>query len=207
VSSGVVVIGAGGHAKVVIELLRASGHPIACCVGTARDPSTCLGVPVRFGDEHLRILRDEGCTEAFVALGANRVRMRLGALALGLGYRLVNAVSPNAVVSTTARLGVGIAIMPGVVINAEASIGDLAIVNTGATVDHDCIVGRGAHVGPQCGLAGNVTVGDGALLGIGCKVIPGITIAPSMTVGAGSVVVRDLVDGELARGVPARTIR
>jgi UDP-perosamine 4-acetyltransferase len=87
-------------------------------------------------------------------------------------------------------------------------IGDLAIINTGATVDHDCTIGRSAHIAPQCGIAGSVTVGSGSMLGVGTKVIPGITIGKNATIGAGSVVVRNIPEGALAMGVPARiTVR
>ena len=203
----IVIIGAGGHAKVCIESLRAAGEEIAFCVGGAGDPEQCLGVPVLEGDDHLARLRAEGYSRAFVALGSNRLRAKLGSVAVALGYELVNAVHPHAVVSPTARIGVGIAIMAGAVINAEATIGDLAIVNTGATVDHDCVVGASAHIAPQTALAGCVTVGDGAFLGAGVRVIPGMAIGGGATVGSGAVVISDIGQGVTAVGIPARDIK
>lgn len=201
---GVVVMGDSGHAKVCIELLQAMGRAVDTCVGVT-GASHCVGVPVLQGDEHLASLREQGYRDLFIAVGSNRARARLAALAASLGYELVNAISPSAVVSPSARLGKGIAVMAGAVVNAEASIGDLAIVNTGATVDHDCVIGEAAHLAPQCALAGNVHVGARTFLGVGCKVIPEIHIGSDVTLGAGAVVVRNIADGSRAVGVPART--
>lgn len=201
----IVVIGDSGHAKVCIELLVAMGQRIACCVGVT-DAETCLGVPVFRGDEHLASLRAEGYSLAFVAVGVNSTRRRLAAMVKNHGFQLVNAISPRAVVSPSARLGEGIAIMAGAVINADAVIGDLAIVNTGACIDHDCHIGDAVHIAPVCGLAGNVTVGADSFLGIGCKVIPGVSIGDDVVLGAGTVVIDDVPDRVRAVGVPARVI-
>lgn len=203
----VVVIGSGGHAKVCIELLRAMGKRVAFCIGGPEATGTCLGVPVLGGDEHLERLRSDGFMTTFVAIGDNALRQRLAASAVAQGFELVNAISPRAVVSPSARLGVGIAIMEGVVVNAETEISDLAIINTGATVDHDCRIGRSVHIAPQCGLAGNVIVGDRTFLGVGCSVVPEQTIGTDAIIGAGSVVITDLPDSVTAVGVPARVIK
>ena len=198
------MLGDSGHAKVCIELLRAMGRRVDFCVGVS-GAQDCLGVPVLGGDDHLGALRDKGYAEAFVAVGANAARQRLADMSRLLGYTLVNAISPHAIISPTARLGSGVAIMAGAVVNADAVIGDLAIINTGACVDHDCRVGVAAHIAPLCGLAGNVRVGDASFLGIGCKVIPDVDIGRNVVLGAGAVVVRNIPDGVRAIGIPART--
>jgi UDP-perosamine 4-acetyltransferase len=205
-SLGIVVVGAGGHAKVCIELLQAMGESVAYCVGGTDSPDRCVGVPVLKGDAHLENLRKSGYSRLFIAIGSNAVRMRLSAVAAEEGYHLVNAISPRAVVSPTARLGVGIAVMAGAIINAESEIDDLAIINTGATVDHDCRIGKAAHIAPQTALAGNVTVGSLSFLGVGSKVIPGIEIGRQVTVGAGGVVISNIQDGATVVGIPARSI-
>lgn len=209
VMSGVVVIGAGGHAKVCIELLHAMGKQVACCVGGKDSSETCLGIRVHKGDDHelLKKLRDEGYGLVFVAIGSNSLRLRLATLARQLGYQLVNAISPTAVVSPSARLGQGVAIMAGAVINADSFIGDLAIINTCASIDHDGMIGEAAHIAPQCGLAGNVSVAARTFLGIGCQVIPGVSIGSDVVAGAGSVIVADVAHNTRIAGVPARTIR
>jgi len=202
----IVMVGAGGHAKVCIELLQAMGETVLCCVGASDSGATCLGVPVLDGDHHLARLRAEGHARAFVALGSNRLRARLGQQLRELGFELVNAISPRAIVSPSAILGDGIAIMAGAVINADARIGALAIINTGATVDHDCSISEAVHLAPQCALAGNVSIGAGSFLGVGCKVIPGIEVGEQSTIGAGAVIISGIPPGVTAVGVPARVL-
>lgn len=204
--SEIIVVGAGGHAKVCIELLRAMGESIAYCVGARDSQDNCLGVPILRGDENLSLLRSEGYSRVFVAVGSNQLRERLGVLCTEQGYQLVDAISPHAIISPSATLGRGIAVMAGVVINAESVIEDLAIINTGSTVDHDCRIGHAAHIAPQCGLAGAVTVGNQSFLGVGCKVLPEIRIGERVTVGAGAVVICHIESDATAVGVPARVL-
>ena len=161
-------------------------------------------MPVLHGDNNLARLRLEGYSKLFVAVGSNYQRSRLGDLWRKEGYELVNAISPDAVVSPSAILGCGVAVMSGVVINAEAVIGDLAIINTGAVVDHDCRIEEAVHIAPQCALAGNVSVGTQSFLGIGCKVIPKVKIGERVMVGAGAVVICDVKSGTTVVGVPAK---
>ena len=202
---GVVIVGAGGHAKVVIEILRSTGERVDWCIAATGAPALCLDVPVLTGDAHMERLRQEGYSRVFVAIGPNQLRDRLAASAVAAGLSLISAISPHAIISPSANIGGGVAVMPGAIINAAVHVEDLAIINTGACVDHDCVIGRAAHVGPQCGLAGNVEVGDRTLLGVGCSVVPGARIGRDAIVGAGAVVVSDLPDGVTAVGIPART--
>lgn len=204
---GVVIVGAGGHAKVCIELLRATNMSVAFCIGGPGSESSCLGVPVLEGDVHLERLRRDGYGQAFIAIGANALRQRLGATARSLGYELVNAISPAAVISPTARLGRGIAIMAGAIVNADTRVDDLAIINTSASIDHDGRIGEAVHVAPHCGLAGNVTLAPRAFLGIGCKIIPGVSIGADVVAGAGSVIIADVPPQSIVAGVPARDIK
>ena len=201
------MLGAGGHAKVVIDSLRASGFEVAGVLDADPSPRTVAGAPVIGADDALERLRSEGLAHAFVALGGNGLRAKLGARLRASGYALVNAVHPSAVLSPSAVIREGVAIMAGACLNADARVGDLAIVNTGAVVDHDADLGEACHVAPRCGLAGNVTIGARAFLGVGCSAIPGVTVGADAQVGAGSVIVRDLPAGALAMGVPARVVR
>ncbi len=204
-----VIVGAGGHAKVIVDLLRAA-HPSLELIGfTDLDPSAraVMGLPVLGDDRELSGLRAAGVAYAFAALGDNAVRSRMGARLQDLGFRLPNAVSPRAAISPAARLGQGVAVMAGAVINADAAIGDLAIVNSGAVVEHDSHIGAAAHVGPGCAVAGGVRIGERTLLGVGASVVPGVTIGADVVVGAGASVTDDLPDGVRALGVPARAVR
>ena len=203
----VVILGAGGHAKVVIELLRAQGRPIAGLIDLDATPRSVLEVPVLGDDSALAGLRAGGVRHAIVAIGDNAAREAVARQAIERGFDLVNAVSPSASVSPTARLGQGVAVMAGAVINTDAFVGDLAIVNSGAIVDHDCHLAPGCHVGPGAALAGGVRLGAGVLIGVGASVMPGCAIGARTIVGAGACVVTDLEADVVAIGVPARTVR
>jgi UDP-perosamine 4-acetyltransferase len=201
-----ILVGAGGHAKVVLELVRASERfRVIGCV----DPGSSgdlLGVPVIGSDAVLPDLRRRGVRHAFVALGANDVRMRVTEQVRKLGFIVPAIVSPNAVVSPTASIQPGAVLMAGVTVNALSVIGEGAIVNTNASVDHDCVVGPFAHCAPGTHLAGNVDVGEGAFLGVGACAIPGTRIGAWSTVGAGGIVIDDIPAGVTAVGVPARIL-
>ena len=200
----VIVLGAGGHAKVVIELLRASENPVAFCIGLENSADYCLDVPVLKGDYHISRLRQEGYYKMMPAIGENNIRMKLAMLALDQGFQLINAVSPHALISPSGTLGQGIAIMAGAIINAASYIGDFSIINTGAVIDHDCFIGPGVHIGPQSAIAGNVRIEEGSFLGVGCKVIPEIRIGSHSVIGAGAVVIENIPNNSVAVGVPAK---
>jgi UDP-perosamine 4-acetyltransferase len=203
----VVIIGSGGHAKVVIELIRAEGkYQIAGCTGLTGGGFVLGDVPILGDDSALPDLFSRGVKKAFVAIGDNPLRVRLLARATEMGFELINAVSPHAVISPSATLGKGIAIMAGAIINASAQIRDGAIINTNAVVDHDCYIDSGAHICPSTALAGNVKIGCETFLGTGTCVVPGVQIGNHVTIGAGSVVVRDIPDDVKAMGVPARIV-
>jgi UDP-perosamine 4-acetyltransferase len=203
-SEAVVIIGSGGHAKVVIELVRAEGkYQIKGCTGLGETGFVLGDIPILGTDSVLPAMLAYGTKKAFVAIGDNHLRLRLLSQVSEMGFELINAISPNAVVSASADLGRGIAIMAGAIVNASTQIGDGAIINTNAGIDHDCRIGSGAHVGPGSVLAGNVEIGNETFLGVGTCVVPGIRIGSRTVVGAGSVVVRDLPDGVTAMGVPA----
>lgn len=203
----VIVVGAGGHAKVCIDSLRAMGLHVAYCVGTDPSVRQCLGIDILIGDEQLNALRSTGYSKAFIAIGANKLRQKLATKAIEQGFTLVNAIHPHAIISPSATIGSGVAVMAGAIVNADCIIGDLAIINTGATVDHDCQIACAAHIAPQCALAGGVIVGEHAFLGVGTKVIPTIKIGRNAVVGAGSVVINSIDADTVCVGVPATIIK
>ena len=186
------VLGAGGHAKVIIEMLEEQEQfEIVGCVG--REPGGEVpGVAILGDDTLLPALYSDSVRKAFVAIGEDRARRSAMQRAAAEGFELINAVSRHSVVSPRAPLGCGVAVMPGAVVNVMSRIADGAIVNTGATVDHECDIGRLAHVAPGANLAGGVTIGEGVFLGIGSRVLPRVSVGPWTTVGAGAVVIADL---------------
>ena len=203
------MVGGGGHALVVVDVLRASGVRVAGALtqeGTPMEGLGRLGVDVLGTDAELAERIAAGAGDVFVAVGDNRTRHRLIAAILAAGGQLATAVSPHAVIADSATIEPGALVMPGAVVNALATIRRGAIVNTGATIDHECDIGECAHVAPGAALAGEVVVGDGALVGIGASVTPGRTIGAWAVVGAGAAVVGDVQDATTVAGVPARVV-
>lgn len=205
-------LGAGGHAKVVLDgLLLGSDVEIVGLLDPRpelRGREVC-GVSVLGPDELLPALAEDGVTHAFVGAGSTgdaALRRRLFELLLERGLQPLEAIHPAASVSPRARLGRGVTIMAGAVVAADSSVGDNAIVNTGALVDHDCSIGPHAHVAPGACLAGDVSIADAAHVGLGACISNGVTVGADAIVGAGAVVIRDVQPGITVAGVPAREI-
>jgi UDP-perosamine 4-acetyltransferase len=204
-----VIIGASGHAKVIIDMLQDAGNVeiVGCTSGDPADAeASLLGIPVLGDDRVLPHCYEAGVRQAFVAVGDNRLRDKLMRRVVALGFGLANVISRQAAVSCRVKLGVGIAVMPGAIINVCSEIGDGSIVNTGATIDHDCRLGACVHIAPGTNLAGCVTLGEGAFLGTGARVIPKVNIGPWSIIGAGAVVIKDIPGYVTAVGVPAEVI-
>jgi len=205
----VVIIGAGGHAKVIIDIIKTqNSYDIVGCLDEAPgNGREVAGVKIIGADVMLPKLRKNGIDKIFVAIGDNKKRAELAKQAQNLGFRLINAISPYAYIADTVELHDGLAVMPGAVVNAGSRIMDNAIVNTKASVDHDCVVGSCCHVGPGCTLAGNVRLGEGVFLGAGTAVIPGVSVGSWSVTGAGAAIVADIPANALAVGVPGKVIK
>jgi sugar O-acyltransferase (sialic acid O-acetyltransferase NeuD family) len=198
-----VVVGAGGHAKVVIATIEAASGRV---VRVLDDEPSLRGR--RLGSH---IIEGPVTAEAIpagavviLAIGSNRRRQELSAK---LHVRYGSVVHPTAIVDRTVTIGAGCAVFAGAIIQAGAQLGQHVIVNTGASIDHDCRLGNFAHAAPGSRLAGGVTLDEGALMGIGSCAIPNVRIGPWSTVGAGGAVIREIPAHAIAVGVPARVIR
>lgn len=199
-----VVIGAGGHAKVVVELARSCGFEVVGCLDADDTPRLVVGAPVIGKDDMAAALLAEGVGFAALGLGSNRTRERIGLRFEELGFELPALISPRATVSPSAVVERGAIVMPGAVLNADCRIGAFSIINTCASVDHDCRLGVAAHVAPGGRLAGSVVVGDRAMLGVGSAVAPGVSIGDDATLGAGATAIYDIQSNAIAVGTPAR---
>jgi sugar O-acyltransferase (sialic acid O-acetyltransferase NeuD family) len=204
-----VVVGASGHAKVVIDIVEKEGrYRIAYLLD---DNAALHGRPF-FG------YRVTGATQSIiagtadekpltlVAIGDNRARLRIAGWLRGNGFELARAVHPQSQIGRGAVIGAGTVIMAGAVVNSDAAIGENVIVNTGATVDHDCVVGDGVHLAPGAHLCGGVRVGAASFIGAGTVVIPGIRVGSNAVVGAGSTLLEDVSENVRAAGSPARKL-
>jgi sugar O-acyltransferase (sialic acid O-acetyltransferase NeuD family) len=201
-----VVIGAGGHAKVVIDVLLASGCEVSGCYadhppGGGLEPVP--GVPILGRPESMASNGPKG-KKVVIAIGDNRVRRRLASIR-NVEYGI--ALAPSAVIGRGVVIRPGAMILPSATVNIDSVVGRHAILNTSCSIDHDCRVEDYAHVAPGCVLGGSVIVEEGAFLGVGARVIPGVRIGRWSIVGAGAVVTRDIPDNCTAVGIPARVIR
>ena len=206
-SCRVLVVGAGGHARVCIEALIDGGHDVVGCV--SRDGTGAVGLPCRVlgsDTDLLEIARRAGVEYVFVAIGDNHTRQAVTQRCRAAGLSSINAISRFAMVSSAVDLGDGVAILAGAVVNPSAIIADGAIINTRASIDHDVYVGPFAHVAVGASVAGGVTIGERTLLGIGSCVVPLARIGADSVVGAGAAVVSDVPAGATVVGVPAKAV-
>ena len=207
-SSGVILFGAGGHARVVADIAWLSGHEVLAVV---IDPGGTDG-----GVTGAPLLRDAAqAARQFpgarwcVCVGDNHAREAVvtGLAAQITGLRFRALVHPRAIVARDARIGDGTVVMAGAVINPGAEIGLHCIVNTGACIDHDNVLDDFSSVAPGACTGGNVRVGTGAAVGIGATVRHGVVIGARTVIGAGSVVLADVPEASVAFGVPCRGVR
>lgn len=207
----IVGVGAGGHARVLIDIIRLSREfEIVGLIDPAHIGEEVDGIGVIGSDGDLAALRLQGIEYAFVAIGGagdNRPRRAIFDRLQSDGFQLARLVHPSAVVAGSAQLSLGVAIMANAVVNPGAALAENVIVNTSAVVEHDCVVEAHVHVATGARLAGGVRIGEGAHVGAGAVVRQGISVGSWSVIGAGAVVVSDVPSGATVVGVPARPIR
>jgi len=197
-SEKVIVIGGGGHAKVVIDCIQAAGNTVAGILDDGLEPGgTVLGIPV-LGS----ICAYENHTDCsfITAIGSGSVRRRM---AETIPVRWHTAIHPRAVISPYAEIGVGTVVMANAVINAGASVGKHCIINTGAIVEHDDVLDDYVHISPAAALGGTVRIGAETHIGIGAFVRNNITIGSGCVIGAGAIVVKNCLESGTYVGIPA----
>lgn len=203
--TGLLIIGAGGHGKVVADAALETGRwqRIAFLDDAYVNGGSVLGLPVLGGVSKTRELVGD-YPDCLVAIGNNARRRTLLQSAEQAGFALPALIHPRAQVSQWAVVGPGSVVMAGAVVQVDSRLGFGVIVNTAASVDHDCVIGDAVHVCPGVHLGGTVTVGDGVWIGIGATVREGMRIGAGAVIGAGACVIDDIPARAVAVGVPAR---
>lgn len=196
----VILYGASGHCKVIIDILQKTATPIDCIVDDNPNPNPLLGYTVL----HSNDVNLDSLSNLILSIGNNQVRKLLSEK---LKINFAKAIHPTAIISNSATIDEGTVVMAGVIINPEAKIGKHCIVNSAAVVEHDCVISDFAHISPNVSLAGGVVVGEGTHVGIGAVVIQGIQIGKWVTIGAGTVVINDLPDFAVVVGNPGKIIK
>lgn len=194
-----ILFGASGHAKVIIDVLERSGQTIDFLVDSNPGLTSLLGYKVYTAD------RAPVCDQpVIISIGNNAIRKRIAQESPDVFGK---ATHPKAVIDSRVQVGRGTVVMANAVINSSTQIGEHCIINTKASVDHDCKIGNFVHVSPGATICGGITIGEGSQIGAGATIIPNLTIGKWVTVGAGSVIIRDVPDGAVVVGNPGRIIK
>ena len=184
--------GASGHARVIIDSLKAAGISVEALVDDNPALTELDGIPI--------IHKSQGLSPFIVCIGVNATRKKIVEKLMDEGAQFGQAIHPSTIISPSAKIGEGTVVMPGALVNAASKIGRHCIINTGASIDHECHLGDYVHVSPHATLCGNVYVGEGTWIGAGSTIIQGVNIGKWCVIGAGSVVTKDIPDGYLAVG-------
>lgn len=208
-----IVWGAGGHAKVVTDMIRAN-YGDSSIFYVDNDPGRVgqrpipRGGPIEWEQEAFFVACERGeiVRQVVLAVGANAVRLETYRRLRGL-VEMPDIIHPTACISPSAVVDYGTHACPQVVVNASANIGAAVILNTGCIVEHDCVVADGCHISPGAVLSGGVKVGEATWVGAGATVINNVSIGSGVIVGAGAVVIHDVPDDVTVVGNPARIIK
>ncbi|MFL0269659.1 acetyltransferase [Candidatus Clostridium radicumherbarum] len=207
----IVLIGAGGHCKVVIDIIKSTNeYEIIGITDKTEKLFNILDVPVIGDDNRLIQIFNSGVHNAFICVGAlNNINSRqlIYNKLKSIGFNLPVLRHKNSIISKYTSIGEGTCIMPGAIINAGSLLGINCIVNTGSIIEHDCNIGNNTHISPNVAIGGDVNIGNNTHIGIGSSILQGINIGSNVTIGAGAVVINNIDDNVLAVGVPAKVIK
>lgn len=207
----VIVVGTGGHAKVVIDILL-SMIDVEIIGLTAKElpvGSEFFGQKV-LGNDSILLPMYKNKEFDFVAMGVggfrdNSLRKKIFSAMKGQGLSFISVIHPTAYISKSSKIGEGSIIFPNVSVNTEVEIGMNSIIATGATIDHESILGNNVLISAGVTIGGNVQIKDDSLVALGAKVISGLKIGTNTLIGAGAVVVKDIPDNHVALGLPAKS--
>lgn len=201
------ILGAGGHGKVVADIALTMGiWEEICFLDDRLEPNEVFGLRVIGKLNEVQNL-SAYYTHAFVALGNNMSRYKWTNKLIDIGYTVPVIKHPNSIISKFASIGEGTVVMPGSIINASSTVGQACIINTNSSIDHDCSIGNAVHISPGVSIGGTVKIEDYTWICIGACIANNISIGRNSIVAAGSAVVQDITSGVLAAGVPAKVKR
>ena len=195
----IVIYGAGGHAKVIADILRLTEQYEIIGFLDDNNPqkygNDFYGSYIIGGKEKLNLIKKNGTVNIIIGFGNNYIRLRLGGMLKKIGFNLVSAIHPTSILARDISIGPGTVVAAGV------------IINTNVTIDHECNIQDGVHISPGVIIAGNVNVGKGSWIGVGAIISDHIIIGSGSIIGAGAVVVNNIPNDVVAYGFPAKPIR
>jgi acetyltransferase EpsM len=194
-----ILIGASGHAKVILDILRLNNIGVECLVDANPAIKELLGFKV-----YHQATFEMNKQDAIISIGSNTIRKKV-AEKHPLNY--VKAIHPNAILDDSVAVGDGTVVMASATVNNSTIIGTHCIINTSSSIDHDCLLGNFVHISPNATLCGGVQIGEGTHIGAGATIIPNIIIGKWVTIGAGAVVIFNVPDFAVVVGNPAQIIK
>ncbi|WP_018702967.1 acetyltransferase [Anaeromusa acidaminophila] len=208
----VILLGAGGHAKVLADLLLSQGKQIIGVTDVDKNlygKNAFFDIPVLGPDETVLQYNPDsvGLVNALGSIRATNTREKLFQCFYSQGYLFPNLIHPTAFMGKDVQLGSGVQLMAGAYLQTGVKIADNVIVNTGALVEHDCVLAAHAHIASRAVLAGGVFVGERSHVGAGAVVIQGVNIGRDCTIAAGAAIVKNVVDASVVAGVPGRVLQ
>lgn len=205
----IVLIGGGGHAKVLIEIIKLLGqyNIIGILDSQFATGTSIAGIPILGKDDLMSNLYATGVKHACIAVGSikdNSKRRNLYEKVKKIGFQVPVLAHPYSIISKDTIISEGVQVTAGAIIQRGSKIGANTIINTGAVIEHDCVIGKHVHVCPGVVISGDCVIGDGAFIGAGSVVMQGLKIGENSIVGAGAVVVNNVPDNTRVMGVPAK---
>lgn len=198
--SRVILYGASGHGKVIIDIMKSIKKNIHCVLDDAPKTEKIAGISVTAFNQFELQQNDE----VILSIGNNHTRKKI---ASKLNCKFTKAIHNTSIISEEVKIHEGTVIMAGAIVNSSASIGKHCIINTASVIEHDCVIEDFAHISPCAALAGGVSVGEGTHVGINATVIQGVKIGKWATIGAGAVVIRNIPDYAVVVGNPGEIIK
>ena len=205
----IVVIGGGGHARVLISILLKNNDYEMMGYTDKIDNDKILGIPYLGNDEVLESFFKQDVKNAAIGLGIVNIsedRKKFIENIKRIGFNFPSIISNSAIINQSTLISEGTHIFDGVIINSGSQIGSYSIINTGSIIEHDCEIGNNCHIAPGAVLSGSVKLGNNSMIGAGAIIIPNIKISEKVMVGAGSVVIKDIYESGTYVGNPTRKI-